>query len=681
MTSSIRLSYQPKALLLLWASALYLQTILLLHADASNSDETKDNGADAGDSSTTTQCRLWLAPSYLSSSSGQKFGLYAGVDFNENDIIPDYEIGWPLYDILKYPKAQRSKTHSDTLDYITGMMWRTDYAATAKWEANASSTVFIPGVGVLVNYHTGFYNVDWYHGSVIGREPYLPPGVPSAARGSISPYYNITMKATRKIPMGMELFPRYGEVDPADDEQDESNIYQDKFTRADYTNADKILDRILDFFDKHEESMSADLKENVIDFMLENVLGGIAAKNAKIYRSLLPPTLKKLRQVKEAGGTFEYRYRDMVRSPKWFEKHAVCVDEFEIKESTVPHAGRGAFAKSSFDKDEIITAVPMIPILSEQLFQIYDTIETKDESKTTYMYDTSKPTGFQLMLNYAYGHFESTLHLLPVAPGVNFINHGPNPADAEADVKTANVYLEWSSHDYVYNDHSLHETDLSEWVVGETPSIVMTLVALVDIEEGDELLMDYGPEWEKSWNQYMAAWQQKWNASGTVTGLAPRRARDMQELYIEKPFPVDIRVGQQPYPNGVVSGVYLGSTPTDVPDGSPRRNAKGYDIMVWNGPEKFHELTGQTASVCDIVDRQTIYDTTDPTKIVSYNYTVITKLKNEGTDNSVQVMNVPHFAITLIDRPYTSDIHNPDSFRHWIAIRDSIFPQAWRDLR
>jgi hypothetical protein len=286
------------------------------------------------------------------------------------------------------------------------------------------------------------------------------------------------------------------------------------------------------------------------------------------------------------------------------------------------------------------------------------------------------------MLNYAFGHFESTLHLLPVAPSVTFINHGPSPTRSNEypSAKTANVYLDWSTHEHVYNDHGLHETPLSDWVVGEIPSIVMVLVALRDIEEGEELLLDYGRQWEKSWKNYMADWQEMWNKTGVVTKKSPRRAHDMLQLYKDQPFPIDIRIGQKPYPDGVVSGAYLGGTPTDVPDGSPRRNEKNNDILVWNGPATADELTGQTAVICDVLHRTPIYDK-DGTTIVTYNYTILTRLKNDGYENTVQILHVPHYAMTLIDRPYSSDLHSPSAFRHWIGIRDNIFPQVWRDLR
>lgn len=45
-------------------------------------------------------CRLYLAPSHLSQESSPKYGLFAGVDYDENDVIPDYELAIPLVDFV-----------------------------------------------------------------------------------------------------------------------------------------------------------------------------------------------------------------------------------------------------------------------------------------------------------------------------------------------------------------------------------------------------------------------------------------------------------------------------------------------------------------------------------------------------------------------------------------------------
>jgi hypothetical protein len=179
-----------------------------------------------------TVCRLWLAPSYLSEGSTVKYGLFAGVDFAVNETIPDVEIGFPFVDFLVDPN-KNTRYNKGILDYLEGLMWTSDYAG-AKFEGNHTATTFIPGVGALSNYHSGYSNIDWLQGSVLLRDRekgLTEPGQAHLSRGAISNTYNLTMVATRHIPAGMELFANYGDV--WDDKSDE-NQFQDKFYRQDY---------------------------------------------------------------------------------------------------------------------------------------------------------------------------------------------------------------------------------------------------------------------------------------------------------------------------------------------------------------------------------------------------------------------------------------------------------------
>lgn len=88
--------------------------------------------------------------------------------------------------------------------------------------------------------------------------------------------------------------------------------------------ADAVLNRIVDFFDKFEKEMDDDFKEDMLDFMLDKVLLGHGEKRAKVIKALIPASPRRLKRVQEAGGTFMYRYADIIRSPKWFKKHALC---------------------------------------------------------------------------------------------------------------------------------------------------------------------------------------------------------------------------------------------------------------------------------------------------------------------------------------------------------------------
>lgn len=623
--------------------------------------------ADADD----VECRLYLAPSYLSKPPKTfVFGLFAGPSgFQKGEVIPSQEIAIPVFDFLKTPVRDRSQQHQAILEFIESSCWIADYAG-SKYESNHSISAYIPGVGSLTNYHSGIANVDWDQASILLRDPDDTVkdmmGKPHISRGAISPYYNATVKATMWIQPGMELFAHYG----ATEDSTETNSFFDTVTRWDYEKADKILDRILDYFDKYGDKMSAELQDEVIDFMLDTVLEGADGKHAKVIRSLLPPRPKKLRRVKEAGGTFAYRNNDIIKSQDYLKTHGLCVDNLVSGKSTIPDAGRGAFARRPIKKNEVISPVPMLPVLNEEVFEQFSvTMEETDPktNKTKVVFDDSvASTGHHLLYNYAYGHPESTLMLIPMAPMVNYVNHANDP-------EQINAYFRWAKHDDIYNDHALHDLEIERIRIKNPRHVTMELVAFKDIEIGDEILVTYGDDWAADYARYKA----EYNAAhpDIENEKYPMKALELRSLYKNKPYPVDIKDGQTPYPNGVVTGCYIENI-DDLPDGHVRFNDMGHQVARFLSPLKWEDFMGQNLNICDLVDRQEYVDDSDG--LTKYNYTVHT---HKNKDTVVEVRYVPHYAITLIDRPYTSDIHIPNAFRRWINIDDQKFPQSWRNAR
>ena len=56
------------------------------------------------------ECRLWLAPSYTSTEKITKYGIFAGVSYQENESLPMAEIGIPLIDMIgDYNRKTRQK--------------------------------------------------------------------------------------------------------------------------------------------------------------------------------------------------------------------------------------------------------------------------------------------------------------------------------------------------------------------------------------------------------------------------------------------------------------------------------------------------------------------------------------------------------------------------------------------
>lgn len=632
-------------------AVLLATTTVVLASSSDNSDNT-DN---------VVPCRLWMAPSHLSTGSDTVFGLFAGEQgFEKDDLIPSHEIAVPFYDFSKTPVAKR---FPHLVEYLERTMWLSDYAG-SKFESNSSTSVFIPGIGFWANQHTGMYNVDWLQSSILLREAdemvLSQQGVAHPSRGAITPYYNATLQATKRIPPGMELFANHGDSV----EYMEDDIYQDRLTMWDYEHADLLLNKIITFMDRFGTEMSESLQHKLLDFMLNNILQGAEKKRSRVIRSLIPARTDLLQAVKDAGGTFLYRNKDMVKSQNWLEEHGLCVDNLRPGKSTIPDAGRGAFANRPVKEGDTISPVPMFAIQDEAVLQLFTetkAIKGEDGNIIEWVIDQDKAAaGSHLLLNYCFGHGESTLLLLPEAPIVNLINHAPTK-------KQVNAFLQWSKHDHIYNDHFLQDRPLTEW--RRNPGlIVMELVATRDIAVGEEILIDYGSSWDEAWNTYKEAFDGAYSSDK----VWPMRALDLRSLYKDAPYPVDIQIGQTPYPEGIATVCFVESV-EELPDGEPKVNSARLGVRLWLGPKPITKVTGLNMGLCDLMERIEVVD--DGMK--SYNYTAFMMFNNE----KMEIRNIPQQAITLVDRPYSSDIHTKNAFRRWIDIEDHRFPQAWRNLR
>lgn len=397
--------------------------------------------------------------------------------------------------------------------------------------------------------------------------------------------------------------------------------------------------------------MSDSLKEDVLDFMLDKILATAGGSRAANIKALIPHNYKKLKSVMDAGGAFLYRHKNMLRTPQWFKKNAICVDSIRVAKSTIPEAGRGAFATRSFAKGDIVSIIPTLLVGNKDMLNMYDIRKDKQEL----VYDKSQPRGQQIAVNYAYGHPESTFLLLPLAPGVNLVNHH----------KDANVRLRWSEHPAMHNDDNTWDHTVEEVQNFQSNMVVFELEAIGDIAEGDEIFMDYGDEWARAWDEYTNVWKEKYEGEPW-----PLRAEDVKLAFREKPYP--LQESAQVLGDGVRTACFMKTT--NVEDGTPAQTDTGVDIYEWDGPFEYAAYSGDSLTNCKLVSR--VEDGQG-----SYLYTVETLLSSDGRTFEGIVQNVPHVAVAVVDAAYTSDLHLVDAFRHPIGIPDEIFPQNWRNLR
>jgi hypothetical protein len=639
-----------------------------------------------------------LAPSDTGTKQQPKYGLFAGRPYTENETIPNPELAIPLVDFVQEWNRNSALDH-DILEFVESFLWTSEYAGT-KWEGNHSAPVAIPGIGVLANYHTGISNVDFLQASLYLRDnnnnnrdnnnnkphAHKSTGTRSGhaqahahpARGANTPYYNATLRATQPIPAGMELFANFGDVWDGNYTDD---FYQDKITRFDYDLADKVIDKLLQFFQDLEEGedLTPELQDHILDFVLEKLLGTAAGKHGKTIRSLIPAHPNKLQRVVDAGGAFHYRYPDMIKSTKWLAKHGLCLDNLTTGPSTIAitnantnanaNAGRGAFATRALKRGETIAPSPMLHIANKELLNMYaiQNVELGNSNNgkpvVRQEYNKSQPMGQQLLLNYCFGHPESSLLLFPLGSHVASINHRPAGL-------TPNAYITWSKDKSIPNQHDYHDVSVQELAKVNRIVVVMKVVALRDIAKGEEIFLDYGQEWQDAWNAHYDKWSHTHTHKHTHTQKPwPLKAEDMKRAYQNKPLETRETSLNNPYPSTVGTACFVKAK--DFPDGFPMVSKEHYSITQWYEPATWDQYNGDQLFIVDIISRT-------PAPSHYFNYTLLARV---GPDHIEQVENVPHAACTFVDKPYSSDVFAPDAFRHSIGIIDSHFPQQWRDLR
>ncbi|KAG7358612.1 SET methyltransferase domain containing protein [Nitzschia inconspicua] len=333
-----------------------------------------------------------------------------------------------------------------------------------------------------------------------------------------------------------------------------------------------------------------------------------------------------------------------------------CLDNLRPGLSSIPHAGRGAFAKRNFSKGTVVAPVPVLPISKvsmQMLKQHHDGrwVETQ-----------------QLLTNYCYGHSQSTLLLCPYSDMVHLINHGHSTNDSTTTQKSANVRLQWSTtHGPQYFNRSMEELQ-------ETSTrLMLELVALRDIQEGDEIFLDYGPEWSHSWNQHVEEW-------------IPLQDEDYVPSYVlnqqlsSRPLLTMAEQKTRPYPDNIFTSCYYNLTLEDIEAALPTQHNAGQPqsqrVAGWKHSDGIFEP--QNLRPCLLLDRK---------NNDSNHFYTVRLMNRPGTKEKERlpktiafiVTQVPRRAVRFSDKIYTTDQHLETAFRQPIGL--DLFPKQWLDLQ
>jgi len=385
---------------------------------------------------------------------------------------------------------------------------------------------------------------------------------------------------------------------------------------------------------------------------------------------LFPEKPNEIKNIMKVGGTFEHTHPQNIMSSSWLKENGQCMDGLQVRQSTLRFAGRGAFATRDVPSGGLISPAPLLLIDKKQWLQMYSIKFKNGRNGRRYALrnmSDNKANHQQLLLNYCFGHPESSLLLFSYGAGINFINH-------KSVIEGANAKIIWTKQPY--HDPGLRSISVEELNMGEIGhfGLGFDIIATKDIRANEEVFLDYGTDWSEAWNSHVKGWDDKfpWKTKALDMNFA-----GIEKIYTEAEREEMVsQSGKDPYDHDLLTVCHLMYVPLDESDDSPRTR-DNVDVFQFQD-DLSGNLNLKNLHGCKIMERDNV-ESEDGTK--KELYTVLFFPDKNGNVEDVVVKNVPRHALRFADAPYTSDIHSPLSFRYPIGIPDSIFPTAWRDLK
>ena len=360
----------------------------------------------------------------------------------------------------------------------------------------------------------------------------------------------------------------------------------------------------------------------------------------------IPSNVSQIEEILEDGGTRYQDYNRSVKDLQWLEEHGQCMDNIAAGNSTIDHAGRGAFATRFIPNGGLVSPAPLVHIKDIDMMVMFPE-HFYDEDEEDLVPDRNGPYTWQLLLNYCFGHQKSTLLLCPYGLLSSLINHSSG--------KRANTKLQWSEPNRMRHPEWL-EKPIEAWGSEYHTGLQLDFVATRDIEEGEEILIDYGDAWQASWDQHVSTFR--------FENLRPKGYR----------------------PSFEVNNLLHDDTSSfhelrTVHDRDYRLDGLQMHCRGWylsrHGIEDLSDF-GTRAPMCTIIKKLGDED--------SYVVRILDWYENDEDERCDYHSNdwdtawgIPRDAFFFEDLPYSRDMHQEWAFRHPMMIPTEIFPEIWKN--
>ncbi|CAJ1928296.1 unnamed protein product [Cylindrotheca closterium] len=594
-------------------------------------DETHDEGTTSNENNDgSSSCTLFLAKSTIEQAG---LGVFTAKPLKKGDHVGNGDACIPLKDLEWQQADMMDSTDFKFINPFADYVWLGDPLG-LKPEIGPFQLVsgYWPGLNAAVNCHPAMLNVERatprYDNLDDTLHRFKDPSV-----GSFTPYFNGSSTVLHSVPVGGELFTSYG------DKWFERRLemFPPNFpVPSSYRSAQRFLQR----FQRHIPSPRT--QQLVYDFVLD--LEDIWEDSR--FLQALPNDLGHVHKALTEGLRSLFQ-ESSTRSIDWLQEHGACLDNIEAKRSTIRQAGRGAFATRHLVKDQVITISPLIHMLDSKLLDMH----RFDFNMETKSYTKHHPMPPQLVMNYCFGHSDTKLLLCPYGSGVNYINH--------QNSSIANVRIAWPEDGVLNHKAAKLDDPVSQWNPEDKKSVLaFEYIATRDISPGEELFLDYGPDWEEAYAQHVQNWNPPHDYADYISATSWNDQHKRQDI-LKTPAELEI----EPNPPSLQLRCHGGLT-----------SAWGfkYHALKWdNDPDKYNPEYGHA---CQVLDRkEEIHGE------ITYDVLITEIIEDDdGEIVDYERRNVPRNCMKWFDKPESTDMHLPNSFRHSIGIPDDIFPDAWR---
>jgi hypothetical protein len=251
----------------------------------------------------------------------------------------------------------------------------------------------------------------------------------------------------------------------------------------------------------------------------------------------------------------------------------------------------------------------------------------------------------------------------------------------------ANVRIVWSE-----SSRSMFNQPM-EILQESTSRLLLELVAVRDIEEGEEILLDYGDAWQATWDEHVNDWEERKRVRAVLMETLSS-AYSMNEM-TTKSIRTLAEQKQTPYPDNVFTSCYYKFYSQDSTGNFDIPTSK-HTVTRAEWQQSSDSYENRHLRPCLILDRHVDakggsdvqHDDDDDQELRQHYYTI--RIMNrpglresERIPHNVHhiVSNVPRDAIQFSDKLYTTDQHIETAFRHHIGlVGNDLFPPQWMDL-